>query len=181
MFYNTKSTAKGIAALLLLSATFSACDKHDHGTEGELITTIQVHLTGPGLDKTFLWNDEDGDGGSAPAIDTIALPPLTGSITCELSVFDRSKDPDENITEEIEAESADHLFTYTINGADFNITYADQDANGKNFGLKTLWVSDQPSTGSLNIKLFHEPADKSNLNSPGGDEDFNVVFPVVIR
>ena len=181
MFYNTKSTAKGIVALLLLTATFSACDKHDHGTESELITTVEVHLTGPGLDKKFLWNDIDGDGGNAPAIDTIVAPPLTGNITCEIHVYDRSKNPEENITEEIEAESADHLFTYTINGADFTIAYADQDANGSNFGLKTLWATDQPSSGSLNIKLFHEPSDKSNLLSPGGDEDFNIVFPVVIR
>jgi hypothetical protein len=33
----------------------------------------------------------------------------------------------------------------------------------------------------VNIKLYHEPTDKNNAANPGGDVDFDVTFPVVIR
>jgi hypothetical protein len=181
--FNTKMRNHTLL-LALVAATsllFSACDK-DEETAEENITTIEVHLTGPGFDQKFYWNDTDGDGGAAPTIDEITLPALTGNIACHLHVYDRSVTPEVDITEEIEAESADHLFVYTLTGAtgltlgDFNT-----DSNGARFGLTSTWETGQPGTGSLNIKLYHEPTDKSSTTAPGGDVDFDVTFPVKIQ
>ncbi|MBL7826898.1 MAG: hypothetical protein JNJ57_09735 [Saprospiraceae bacterium] len=166
--------------VLVAGMMFSSCDKTTE-TEQEVITTIVVHLTGPGFDQEFTWEDLDGDGGNAPVIQDIILPPLTADIQCHLHVYDKSKTPTADITEEIEAESADHLFTFTINTADFTITSNDTDSNGAPFGLETIWQTDQPSTGSVNIKLYHEPTDKNNAANPGGDVDFDVTFPVKIQ
>ncbi len=169
-----------IVFLAFLSIAAVGCDKHDH-SESEVITTVQVKLTGTGISKTFTWNDADGDGGNAPVIESIELPANAANIACEITVLDRSVTPENNITTEIVAESNDHLFTYTVDKANLTVAYDDKDGNGKNFGLKTKWTTAAASTGTLNIKLFHEPSNKDNTSAPGGDEDFNIVFPVVVK
>ncbi len=172
-----------VAALLLMCASlfFTACRNDEEETVEENITTVEVHLTGPGFDKKFFYNDLDGDGGAAPTIDKIQMPPLTGSIKCHVHVYDRSKTPNVDITEEIETESNEHLFTYAISGAKFTIANLDKDRNGKPFGLTSVWQTDQPSTGTVNIKLYHEPTNKDNSAAPGGEVDFDVTFPVEIK
>lgn len=166
---------------LTLGATlfFPACKK-DEETAEENITTIEVHLTGPGFDRKFYWNDTDADG-VANTLDTIALPPLTGNIQAHLHVYDRSVSPEIDLTEEIEAESNDHLFVYATATAGLTISNLNTDANGKPFGITSTWATDQPGTGSLNIKLYHEPTDKTSTSNPGGDVDFDVTFPVKIN
>ena len=48
------------------------------------------------------------------------------------------------------------------------------------FGLKTRWVVNT-GAGAVNIKLYHEPTSKFDLNNPGGEVDFDVTFPVRIQ
>jgi hypothetical protein len=86
-----------------------------------------------------------------------------------------------DITEEIEAESNEHLFVYNISTAKFTIKDLDKDRNGKPFGLTSVWQTDQPSTGTVNIQLYHEPTNKDNSAAPGGEVDFDVTFPVEIK
>ncbi|MCB0545250.1 MAG: hypothetical protein KDC61_06415 [Saprospiraceae bacterium] len=168
-------------AMLFTSLTFQACKDDDTTTEQENITTVEVHLTGPGMDMKFYWRDLDGPGGTAPVIDEITLPAMTDNIMCHLHVYDESKTPTDNITEEIEAENVDHLFVLTPTGADVSIASDDTDDNGAPFNLETLWTTGSASTGTLNIKLHHEPTDKANTASPGGETDFDVTFPVKIQ
>lgn len=172
---------------VLLATTsffFTACnDDDDDGTAQENITTVQVHLVGPGFDQEFEWNDLDGVGGNNPVIDTIVVPANSGlgDIVSHVHVYDRSKTPEVDITEEIEAESLDHLITYAFTSANVNIAYDDIDGNGKPLGLKTIWISTGASSGSLRIILYHEPSNKDNLSDPGGEVDFDVTFPVKIQ
>ena len=171
---------------LLMAATFvgmsiTSCKDDDTTTEQENITTVVVHLTGPGFDQEFEWKDLDGDGGNAPVIDEIVVPPLTGNLKCHVHVYDESKSPAVDITEEVEAENTVHLFTFTVSGADFSIVPDDTDDNGAPFNLETVWTTDQPSTGTLQIRLYHDPTDKTNAMNPGGEVDLDVTFPVVIQ
>lgn len=177
-----------IAFHTLLLATFSAglfitaCKDDNTATEQENITTVVLHFTGPGLDAEFEWNDLDGPGGNPPEIDEISLPPLTGNINCHVHVYDRSKDPEVDITDEIESEADIHLIVYMPDASlDAVWAYTDTDGNGKPLGLETSWVTDQPGSGNLRVILYHEPANKDDLNNPGGEVDFDVTFPVRIQ
>lgn len=170
-----------ISAFTALTFTLLAgsCRTEDK-TEQETITTIEVHVKGGNFDKKFYWRDKDGDGGANPVIDTIELPANTLSLLCDVHVYDESKIPTGDITEEIRAEAEDHLLVYRVSGVNLSVAYNDRDTQGKNLGISTIWTTSNPSRGTLNILLYHEPADKANVTDPGGDVDFDVVLPVKI-
>lgn len=175
------SILSSLLILLLTIPFLNGCKKHDH-TEQENITTIKLLVTGPGFNQTFTWNDADGPGGNAPVIDEIALPASTAGLQCAVLVSDESQSPAVDYTSEILAENEAHLFIWTITGgASLTITGADQDASGKPFSQITNWVTGQASTGFLNVKLYHEPTDKTNSANPGGEVDFDIAFPVKIQ
>lgn len=176
---NNTQKLSALAALLLALTTFSACKK-DEETAEENITTIEVHLTGTNFDKKFYWNDTDGDG-VANSIDEIQIPANTGNIQAHLHVYDRSVTPEIDITEEIEEESADHLFTYAVTGANLTIGSLNTDSANNPFGITSVWTTAAAGSGSVNIKLYHEPTNKTNATNPGGEVDFDVVFPVKIQ
>lgn len=165
-----------LAAALL---AFTGCKKDDD-TAQENITTVTVHLKATGFDQEFEWEDLDGAGGTNPVIDEIAIPANT-TFECSVHVYDRSKNPVEDITEEVEEEAEEHLFTFTVDRANLTVAYTDQDANGKPVGIKSTWTSAGASNGTVRIRLFHEPTDKGNLANPGGETDIDVTFPVKIQ
>ncbi len=169
------------ASALVTALFFTGCDKTEEPAVEENITTIIVHLTGPGFDKEFSWDDTNGDG-IANTIDTIVIPPLTGNINCHLHVYDRSGATAVDLSEEIEGESADHLFVYAATPADIlNIGSLNTDSNGAPFGIESVWQTDQPKSGTVNVKLYHLPTNKSNPADPGGSVDFDVTFPVRVQ
>ena len=167
---------------LLFARGLTACKSDKAETEQENITTVEVHLTATdgSLDHEFEWNDTDGPGGNNPEIETIALA-AGKTYNCHIHVYDRSKTPEDDITEEIEAENTAHLLVYNISLANVTITATDTDDNGKPFRLDTQWVAGAASSGSVNIVLKHEP-DKSASNPDAtGETDFDVTFPVTIQ
>lgn len=167
---------------LLLTLVFAACKKDKKETEQENITTVVVHLTATdgSLDQEFEWNDADGPGGNAPDIQTIALA-AGKTYTCHLHVYDRSQSPAEDITEEIEAESAAHLFVFSVSTANLQIADADTDDNGKPFRLETTWTTGAASSGTVNVVLKHEPDKSAADPNATGETDFDVTFPVTIQ
>jgi hypothetical protein len=176
-----KFLQKSAVLLLLLGGTIfsmSSCEKEG---EEENITTVEVHLTGPGFDRKFYWSDPDGDGGNAPTIDRITLPPSTNNIRCQLHFYDRSVTPEKDITEEIAGERDKHMVTYSITGAQVTVSNIDRDSKGKQFGLSSVWQTSQASTGSLRLRLYHEPTNKDDVNNPGGEIDIEVSLPVEIK
>ncbi|MFN0036221.1 MAG: hypothetical protein ACKVUS_14250 [Saprospiraceae bacterium] len=161
-------------AITVLALAFASCKK-DKATELENITKIVVQLSAPGFDEAFEANETNGDG-VWDSIDEIVLPALTGDITCQLHVFDGTTD----LTGEIKAESAAHIFTFKVSGADLGVKPNDADTNGKPFNLETLWDAGDVSAGSVQIKLHHEPTDKT-ATDPGGEVDFDVTFVVKVQ
>ena len=167
--------------LLLALLAFAGCKK-DTTTEQENITRVVVHLTGSGgFDQEFEWSDPDGGDISNATIDPIVIPATAGNtLQCHIHVYDDTKTPTEDLTEEIEAEKNVHLLVYNVTGANVGVAYDDTDDNGKHLGIETVWTKGAASTGSVNIKLYHEPTDKDNLNAPGGEVDFDVTFPIEV-
>jgi len=165
-----------LLALLAQTLFFAACKDNNDDTIEENITKVEVQLTGGGINKKFKWEDADGDGGNAPTIESIDIQPNV-MYMAYIQVYDGAT----QITSEIENEKNDHLFTFTVTGANLTVGDLDLDDNGKPFGINPRWTTGTVSTGSVNIKLYHEPTDKTNATAPGGEVDFDIVFPVKIQ
>ncbi|MCC6280244.1 MAG: hypothetical protein IT262_06585 [Saprospiraceae bacterium] len=180
--FNSKIALRTLLFSLLATGLMIGGCKKDEETVQENITRVQVHLTGAnGFDQEFEWSDPDGGDASNATVETIVIPASAGTnIHCHLHVYDDTKTPVEDLTEEIEAESDVHLFVFNVTGANIGVAYDDTDSNGKKVGIESLWTKGAASTGSINIKLYHEPTDKDNLSAPGGEVDFDVDFPVTV-
>ena len=170
-----------LLALLAQTLFFAACKDKSDDTVEENITKVVVSLTGGGQVREFKWEDADGPGGNAPKVDSILLPQsLAGTANTllgELRIFDGATE----VTEEIRTEKNEHLFVYKLTGTALaQLAYDDVDGNNEKFGLKTRWVVNT-GTGTVNIKLYHEPTSKFDLNNPGGEVDFDVTFPLRIQ
>lgn len=179
----------------LLILTLAGCEKDDDPgptpipvNESELITTVLLEFTDPELSESFelRWRDLDGDGGNAPVITTVPLP-AARAFNLSVRLLNESVSPAEEHTAEIQSEANEHQFFFDVQSADLNISYADQDGNGKPLGLLNLAISGAASTGSLKVTLRHEP-DKAavgvsdgDISNAGGDTDIEVVFPLVLE
>lgn len=179
--YNTKMRIQPMLFVVAVLATlFVAGCKKDKQTEQEVITRVAVHLTGIGsaFDMEFEAEDSDGDG-VFNSIDEIVIPP-NSTFNCHLHVYDDTKSPVEDVTEEIEEENTEHLFVFRSNTTGLTIADLNKDDDGAPFGLESTWSTAAASTGSVQILLRHEPTDK-NAADPGGETDFDVTFPVKIQ
>ncbi|MEQ1747635.1 MAG: hypothetical protein ABMA02_19560 [Saprospiraceae bacterium] len=177
----TNTVKHALMAAFLLALAFAGCKKDDT-TESETITTVVVHLMNADstFDKEFVWDDRDGDGGNAPVIDEIVLP-SNKIFTCRVFFYDRSKNPEVDITEEVVEENTDHLLVFGTTGTNLTIIADDTDDNGRPFRLHTIWTTGAASTGAVTITLRHEP-DKDAVNPDvTGNVDAEVVFPVKIQ
>jgi hypothetical protein len=156
----------------------SSCKK-DEEDEQENLNTVTLKLTEGVNSLTFKWTDTDGTGGNAPKIDTIKIAPnKTYNLSVEVS--DASVTTAKDYTEEIKAESNEHLFVHIATG---NISFENlsKDANGKPFGQTVSLKSGAAGNGTLQIILKHE-ADKSAADpSKTGETDIDVILPVVIK
>lgn len=160
-------------------------DNHEHD-ESELITTVQLNFSGKGIsgnDTTFtaLFNDPDGTGGNKPiSFDTIRLT-VNKTYTCDLILLDKSKNPIDTISNEVLKEADEHLFFFTPSNKDaLSISINDKDTKGRNLGLKTSWVTSKAITGTVKVKLMHQPGVKDG-SSETGDTDVEIDFPLVIH
>lgn len=178
--------------LLLLPALFgsllvlSACNKDDDDNEPEneqeVITTVTLtFVDSDNISTVFQAADPDGDGGNPPTIDDITLD---ADETYRLSVafLDESNPGDvENITEEVEEESNEHLVCFDATGFAIGPDPEDTDDNGDPLGLVSNLATGNAGSGSLTVTLKHEP-DKSAANPCStGETDVEVTFPVTIQ
>lgn len=170
---------------MFLGTFLISCDKDDPviPNEEELITTLNYVLTpvNGGSSITLSFKDLDGDGGSVPIITGGTLVANT-TYFGTLEVLDESVSPAENITEEIEEESADHQFFFSSTISGLNISYDDEDTDGNPIGLKTLVSTGAAGSGTLTVTLRHEPnkeADgvaEGNITNAGGETDIEITF-----
>ncbi len=183
-------------AIAVLTATtiFTACKKEEITTpapvEQELITTVRLIVTNAsGFNQTFNYKVDNGFGSSAQGnvhIDDIVLSPAT-DYNVEVQVWDESKSPAENITEEVVAESHHHLFVFQSNpstgaGA-ISFSNGSKDDEGEPLNQKLQFTTGTAGTGALTVTLKHEPTNK-NAATPdeaGGETDAQAIFPVKLQ
>ncbi len=182
----------------LFFLALAACGLPDASlNDQEVITTVILDFDG----TRFEFDDVDGDGGEPPTIDPVVIAP--GSYTLTVHFENRLEDPAEDITDEVNDESADHLVLFTGSavaspattntGAPLTQAYADTDSNGLPVGLASS-VTATPGEGLLTVTLRHMPPElppqksadttaevrDNGIDSIGGSTDAQVVFMVTV-
>ena len=179
----------GLLALAAFTTMLNGCKKDDdvietpdHEHEEEVITTVTLTFTDaagvePSVTATF--RDPDGDGGLDPDIhDTIRL---ANSVTYNVAItlLNETESPADDITIEVREEADEHLFCYTVAGANVGITRTDTDGIYE-LGIETDWVTGVASNGSVQVVLKHQPDAKNGSCDPG-ETDIDVTFVTEIQ
>lgn len=186
MFKNLKLV--GII-LVLGSFTMQSCkDDVDPVNEEEVINEIKITLKDDN-NQTYILSyiDSDGPGPVAPVINTNVLPSntkLTGSVTFENTL----NNPVEKITDEILDEGNDHQLFYSFKGTPApEVTYKDQDSNGKPIGLQIEMNTKGQYFGIMTFVLRHQPdkdasgVSTGDITNAGGTTDAEIIFNVTVE
>lgn len=179
-YFSKTVVVAGCISLAALSCKKESATPEDN--DNEIITTVELQFTEQGTSNTltYKWEDLDGDGGNAPVIDEIVLAP--GKVyEAQLSLLDKTKTPAENITEEVEEESADHRFYFMPTaGSNITVDNLNNDGNGIPLGITSRWTTTTTADGSVNIVLRHYPdggkAADDLVNSSKSSTDVDVTF-----
>jgi len=175
------------AALVLSSCEKDKDEHEEHGEE--VITTLQLTFTpvDGGNTITFKYDDPDGDGGNAPTKDQIVLAP-NEVYNVTLQLLNKTVNPAEDITEEIEEEAEAHRFYFTPStGSNISISNLNNDANGVALGTTSQWTTSSTGTGSIRVTLRHYAGNPPNkaaadlVNSTKSATDIEVDFNTRIQ
>ncbi len=175
----------GVATLLVQCKSASDVEPDD---ENELITTVQLEFIpeGSSATKTFIYRDIDGDGGNPPSkFDTISLNPNT-NYRLTVKLLDESKNPAEDISEEVQEKSEEHLFVFTPAPATLlTYTYGDKDSRNLPLGLTGTARTGAAGTGTLRVQLRHQPPVSGTIVKDGtagpGSDDVNLNFNLKVK
>lgn len=212
------TNSRRIVSVLILAVVliFGACKKDKKTTPPpttppppanteEVITTMKLYLTDSATNAVsiFGFEDADGDGGNAGLflgtnqIDSIISLAANKTYFMEIFLIDVTKNPDDTISSEVNAEGKDHMFFFnaanptgapfktTLAGSNIQITYTDLDAGTpvRGIGLTTR-VRTYSTTGSskypFTVSLKHQPGVKDGTFTPG-DTDVEIPFKVKVN
>ena len=175
----------GMAILLIALA---ACKKETQPAEEndmELITTIQLDFEHDGSTQkaTFIWEDADGPGGDEPYSDTIKLKAGT-MYSVTVSFWNKTLNPAEDITNEVQNESEHHRIYYEPGAATGIIVDGlDDDVSGMPLGVNSVWTTTDVSAGNVLVVLRHYPEGGKRpgdeINNPASTTDAGAVFEVI--
>jgi len=160
--------------------------------EEEIIT--DVILTWTSVGDTVIAQAQDPDGDGPLDLKIIQGIELLDNTTYEMSITVFNSVEGENITDEIDAESDEHIFFFSfteglfaspsgdgnIDNRSGEINYLDADQNGLPIGLSTSWTTAEGmTTGTFRVVLKHQPDIKSMSSSvENGGTDIDLEFPV---
>ncbi|MBU2995670.1 type 1 periplasmic binding fold superfamily protein [Cellulophaga baltica] len=182
-------TIKILSLSVLASIALASCSSDDDTpeivNEEEVITTMTVTLT-PDDDSdviTLQTRDLDGDGSDDPVI-TVSGPLSAGTAYDGVIVLlNETEDPAEDITEEVEEESDEHQFFYTISsGLDVTTEYANFDEDGNPLGTEFTLTAGEVSSGTITFTLRHEPTKPNDgIDDAGGETDILATYSVSVE
>lgn len=176
--------------MLLMAALFIASCKKEkddqESNENEIITTVQLVFKDRATaeTRTFAWQDLDGDGGNDPVIQHIVLDPHA-DYDVSVVLLDETRNPSEDITEEVRSESDAHRFYYEVSGlSGLTIGGLDKDGDGVTLGLTGVWMTTGPDSGTVRLVLRHYPAggkaESDPVNSGKSSTDIDISFAVQV-
>ncbi|WP_149272981.1 type 1 periplasmic binding fold superfamily protein [Pareuzebyella sediminis] len=181
---------KFLSIACIAGLLFVACSNDDNGTpppvnEEEVITTMTVTLTpdGGGTAITLQTRDLDGDGPNAPEI-TVSGNLSAGMVyDGSIELLNETESPAENITTEVEEESLEHQFFYTVSsGLDVTTDYENFDGDDNPLGTEFTLTAGAVSSGTLTFTLRHEPTKpNTGLDDAGGETDFTSTFAIAVQ
>jgi len=178
-----------IAASLMMLLT--ACDKEiaEEENDSEVLTTLELHFMERGTQNQLVYKFDDPDGfgaGSvAPTVDLIRL--LPGKVyDVEVKLLNKTANPIEDVTGEVEDESADHRFYYLpATGSNITVDNFNTDVNGMPLGIRSTWTTGAKATGSIRVVLRHYPngskAADDPVDSPKSGTDIDTGFSTSVE
>ena len=187
--------------LAVLSMGFASCMSEDpeKENEGEVITDVtlnfqEVDASNNPIGAIFSFKASDSQGiavGSTPTVQTINL---TKGKKYLMTIEVLNAIENEDITQEIVEEAAEHQFYFLGSAFSSNIlSIAYADAGGIALGLRNfLTVSSSPGTNNTTMRVvLRHDLNKSftGANNPnfenfvqaGGETDLDITFPIVIN
>jgi len=185
-FFKSKISSAVILSGVLSSITLS-CSNDDNTPapidEEEVITTMNVSLSGNGNTIALQSRDLDGDGPKAPEITISGSLAANATYSGSIELLNETETPGEDITEEVEAEDEEHQFFFTASGAITGVSYTDQDGNNNPVGLAFELTTGETGSGTLQITLRHEPKKPNDgtLADAGGETDIAQIFTVMVE
>jgi hypothetical protein len=178
--------------ILIAALLFTSCKK-DHELEptddNELITRVELKFTDVTAKTTLTYTFQDMDGDPKTAPEKFDKIVLNKGVTYSVSVgvYDDTKFPVKDITQEIDDESDVHLFVYkTTPAALLTTTILDKDKNGLPIGLSSsILTQSTAGSGKLNLLLKHQPelngVSVKTGQEAGGSTDIDLLFDVEVK
>lgn len=175
-------------SVFIIALSITACEKDpvknpQPVNEEELITTIKLTFTDSADVNnvvTAMFKDADGEGGNAPGQhDTIRLAANKTYFT-SIEILDESKNPAEDITEEVKEERDEHMFFYHPENINIDVFYNDKDSKNLPVGLSTTWKTKGTGNGKIKVILKHQPDVKNGTEAPG-ETDVEISFVTEIH
>lgn len=179
-----------LIALLFVVGFVNCNDKtnNNHTTDNELITHVTIVLHDSDITKNdstrAFWSDIDGAGGNNPILpDTLRIRKNT-VYNGHIYFSNLQNGTYIDITKVIETENMNHILCYdvhsvTVPPSGLSIERTDQDKNGYQVGLSTLWKAQNAENGFIRVRLKHQPNIK-NGSCDIGETDAEVDFPYVV-
>ncbi|MBL7890085.1 MAG: hypothetical protein JNL24_11045 [Bacteroidia bacterium] len=183
-----------VLAMIIAGSIFTGCKKDEDTVptppaptnEGEVLTTFTLYFTDSANSANVVsatFRDPDGDGGNPfTQFDSIHLQ-ANKTYYAQVVILNETASPADSISNEILEEANDHLFFYTVTGANAAVTITDLDTNTPTplpLGLQTKWRTGAVSMGSTQIILKHQPGVKDGTFTPGST-DIDLTFQTEIQ
>ena len=174
---------------ICLTSLLLSCKKDEvvPTDDNELITTVELTFSDANKKiSTFSFQDKDGDVKTPPEkFDKITLD-KNMSYSLEIKVYDETKNPKVDITEQIKLESDVHLFVFKIDPTGLcSLKATDKDKNGLPIGLLSSGTTQNAvGAGKFNLILKHQPPINGKAvktgNESGGSSDIDLIFDLSI-
>jgi len=184
------------SAIAIISASFillwSACKKEEKivdppAPDNEVITTVRliaVNAADATDVDTAQWRDLTPNDGN-PDLSQANLKLKAGAVyNMSLTFLDETKNPAEDITEEIHERSIYHLICYEpSSGLGITVQRTDYDDNTPKLelGLQAKATTTSAASGTLQVSLHHQPSGKNGTDCAIGSTDAEVTFNVTVE
>ncbi len=179
------------AIALFALTVLNACSKdvQEENNDNEVVTTLELHITERSGNNHFIYSFDDPDGfgaGSTPPVVSEVKLAANTIYDVEIKLLNKTTNPVEDVTGEVEDESDAHRFYILPDGtSNISVSGLNSDLNGVPLGTKSVWTTGAAGTGKLRVVLRHYPdggkATDDPVDSPKSSTDVDTEFATVVE